>query len=205
MEAEVISESTGLVPEVDPLAKFRAEVAAEKEAKPSAMSDRSAERLRQINYEDRVAKQNEEKFAYALTQVEVTPDTLSKLIERCSGKSSDLERRTSKLLFWIQSRGWRLGREIKAPHDISFLSEVTSDEIAMSDSTFAATWRVKKIVAPISDGPKMEDCRAGKECKWLKNRRPRQAPAGQFCTPICRQSFLAVQKRAKAGVRSVVN
>lgn len=189
----------------DPLAKYRAEVAAEREAKPTGMSDRAAERLRQVNYEDRVAKQNEEKFAYALTQVPVTSENLAKLIARCSGKSEHLERRTAKLMFWIQSRGWRLGHEIKLAHDIAFLSELTSDEIRMSDSTFTATWRAKKVVAPISDGPKMADCRAGKQCMWLKNRRPRQAPEGQFCSHICRQSFLAVQRRAKAGVQPVIN
>ena len=56
-----------------------------------------------------------------------------------------------------------------------------------------------------SDGAKMADCRAGKACMWLKRRRPAQAPEGQFCSPICRQSLLARQRRAKAGVSSSVN
>jgi hypothetical protein len=121
----------------DPLAKFREQVAAEKESKPSVMSDKAAERLKQISYEDRVRKQDEEKFAYGLAQIAATPESLTKLVARCSGSPASLDRRTHKLLFWIQGRGYRLGHEIRLPEDITFLSELTSDEIAMSDAVSA--------------------------------------------------------------------
>jgi hypothetical protein len=130
----------------DPLAKFRAEVAAEKASNPSVMSDKAAERLKQISYEDRVRKQDEEKFAYGLAQIAPTQENLTKLIARCWGSSRQLDRRTHKLLFWVQGRGYRLGHEIRLPEDITFLSELTSDEMVMNDPAFVSLWRVKKIV-----------------------------------------------------------
>jgi hypothetical protein len=189
--------------EVDPLAIYREQVAAEKESKPSVMSDKAAERLKQISYEDKVTKQSEEKFAYGLTQIAATPENLTKLIARCSGSPRQLDRRTQKLLFWIQGRGYRLGHEIRLPEDITFLSELTSDEIAMSDAVFAATWKVKKIVQPISDEPEPRYCPLKRQCLRFKNGKPGVIPGtGEYCSTDCR-GRAKWQKKASAGKATV--
>jgi hypothetical protein len=191
----VITENGGEVEvEIDPLARFRG-----LEPEPKVvMSDKVAERLKQINYEDRIRKQDEEKFAYALSQIAPTAENVEKLIVRCVGHSRLLDRRTHKLLFWIQGRGYRLGHEIRLPEDISFLSELTSDEAAMSDAAFFATWKVKKIVAPISDEPEGRPCKSGQKCMWLKHRKPATAVGRSlYCTPNCQKSDTARRLRAK--------
>jgi hypothetical protein len=180
------------------LAKYREQVAADKESKPSVMSDKAAERLKQISYEEKITKQSEEKFAYALTQIIPTPENLTKLIARCSGSSTGLDRRTHKLLFWIQGRGYRLGHEIRLPEDISFLSELTSDEMVMSHAVFAGTWKVKKIVPPISDDPEPRYCPLKRQCLRFKNGKPGVIPGtGEYCSSDCR-GRAKWQKKASA-------
>jgi hypothetical protein len=171
----------------DPLAKFRAQVQAEKDSTPEhSMSDKTTERLRQINYEDKIRKQGEEKFAYALTQIEPTPENLSALIARCSGAAL-LPRRKYKLLYWIQSRGFRLGHEIRLPEDITFLSELTPDELATSDVQFLATWRVDKIVPPKQDGPAPRYCALGRKClKAVKGKAAVISGSSEWCSTLCR-------------------
>jgi len=204
LEAES-EEAQSFMPQVsaeeDKLAKFRAQVQAEKESKlKNARSDRSAERLRHLSYEDRLAKQGEERFATALTQITPTPRNLSKLIGRCLGHLQSpvtLERKTYKLLYWVQAKGYRLGHEIRLPEDIAFLSELTKDEIKMSDAQFEAEWKVKKIVKPISDEPKPEPCKTGEKCLWAKRLKPAPAAKGSlYCTSNCKHADIARRKRA---------
>ena len=183
----------------DPLAKYREQVAAEKELKPCVMSDKAAERLKQINYEDKVAKQSEEKFAYALTQISPTPENLAKLITRCSDDPKN-SRRLVKLLFWIQSRGWRLGHEIRLPSDIALLSELTAEEIEMSDSVFAAKWRVKKMVAPISDEPEVRLCALGRRClRAVKGKAAPVTGKAEYCSVNCRGRAKILARKASTG------
>jgi hypothetical protein len=208
METEII---IPVEPSDDPLSIYRAQVAAEKVAKPDVMSDKTAERLRQINYEDRVRKQDEEKFAYALTQVTPTAENLTKLIARCVGNSrpkdlTQLDRRTHKLLFWIQGRGYRLGYEIRLPGDITFLSELTSDEIVISDTAFFATWHVKKIVSPISDEPEARLCALKRKClKAVKGKAAPVAGKSEYCSVPCRgRARVIAQNAAKTAASSLM-
>jgi hypothetical protein len=203
METQIIEQEITMpvieAEESDVLAPFRARVAAEKELKPSVMSDKAAERLKQINYEDKIAKQSEEKFAYALTQIFPTHENLAKLIARCSGDPKN-SRRLVKLLFWIQSRGWRLGHEIRLSSDIAFLSELTPDEVDMPDSVFAEKWRVKKIVAPISDEPEVRLCTLGRRCLGaVKGKAAPVTGKAEYCSVTCRGRAKILARKASTG------
>jgi len=183
--------------EADPLKKFREQVAAEKEAKPTGMSDKAAERLRAQNEGDRQRKSEDKEFVKGFEAL-IHDERLVALLGRISPGDDWGERNLLKLRRCL-ANGWKP----TCPHDVVFFARLTADEEAMSLDKFYREMTSDWPTTPSEDGVKMGDCRAGKACKWLKNRRPRQAPEGQFCTAICRQSFLAVQKRAKAGVTSV--
>jgi len=177
----------------------RQEVA--EEAARSKMSEKTAASLRNINYEEKLRKQDNEKFAYALTQIELTAENLSKLISRCTGVpaiSTLLLPRTQKLLYWIQSRGWRLGHEISTPEDITFLSRLTPDEERMSEAKFAAEWKAKKIVKPISDEPERRRCALGvRKCLKVKDGKAGiVAGTSEWCSADCRGRAKILAKKA---------
>jgi hypothetical protein len=57
----------------------------------------------------------------------------------------------------------------------------------MSDSAFAATWQVKKLVAPISDEPAARYCSLGRKClKATKGRAGVVSGKAEYCSPACR-------------------
>ena len=174
----------------------------------SAMSVAAAERLHHVNYEDRVRRQGEEKFSYALTQIAPTPENLSKLIVRCVGNSkpkdlAQLDRRLHKLLFWIRGRGYRLGHEIRLPEDMAFLSELTPDELAMSDARFLAEWKVDKIVPPRRDGPEPRYCDLGRKClKAVKGKAAVVTGTSNWCSAVCRGRAKIVAKKAATAMTS---
>jgi hypothetical protein len=68
------------VPEVDldPLAKFREEVAAEKAEPRGKMSEGALAKLRAIREQDKFATIDGERFKNALSSVEPTPENLQK-------------------------------------------------------------------------------------------------------------------------------
>ena len=174
----------------------------------SAMSEAATERLHHDNYEDRVRKQCEEKFSFALTQIAPTPGNLSNLIVRCVGNSkpkdlAQLDRRLHKLLFWIQGRGYRLGHEIRLPEDIAFLRELTPDEIVMSPARFLAEWKVDKIVPPRRDGPEPRYCDLGRKClKAVKGKAAVVIGTSNWCSVVCRGRAKIIAKKAASATTS---
>jgi len=221
MELEIVEQQ-------DVLAPFRAQVAAEKAEEPNAMSEKAAERLRLIGYEDKIVKQGEEKFAYGLTQIAPTPENLKILITRCSAKSvwrfehperehpdlKQIDRRVAKLGWWI-SAGYRLGHEIDTPTLINFFSDLVLDEKTMSDREFAATWnaataakraksRIERGVASIVlEQPPERLCKAGSKCLWAKRRQPAPAAEGSsYCTLNCQKGLAARNRRQKASQKT---
>jgi hypothetical protein len=218
----------------DSLAPFRQQVAAENAEPRGKMSDAALAKLRSIREQDKQESVALERFRNALGSVIVNDVNLRILIERCDQPSPDtgfslnkagdcvrsprpcehLTRRVAKLSWWI-SAGFKLGREIDSIGLILFFSDLTPDEIGMTDSEFAQCWseasakkRLKyrvehEIIKPEpkpepqpKPEPKPRLCKAGKKCLWVKNRRA--APAvgrSDYCTPICRQSDQNRQKR----------
>lgn len=175
---------------------------AAEEAARSKMSEKTAANLRSINYEEKLRKQDNEKFAYALTQIEPTAENLSKLISRCTGipaiSTLLLPRMTQKLLYWIQSRGWRLGHEISLPEDIAFLSCLTPDEELMAEASFQAEWKVKKVVKPISDEPEPKRCALGvRKCLKVKDGRAGIVVGkSEWCSADCRGRSKILARKA---------
>jgi len=173
-------------------------------AERSRMSDKSAERLRSIGQEEKLRKQDNEKFAYALTQVAPITENLSKLISRCTGvpavSTSLLPRMAQKLLYWIQSRGWRLGHEIGLPEDIAFISRLTYEEERMSDAHFTAVWKVKKVIAPLNDEPEPKYCALGvRKCLKAKDGKAGICKTSEYCSVDCRgRAKIIARKTAEA-------
>jgi hypothetical protein len=164
------------------------------------MSEAAAARLRAQNDADRERKLDDKEFCRQF-------DTMLHDV----GRMIILLRRISQDEKWDERHAWKvrrclaMGWKISCPHDVVFFARLTPDEEKMSVDRFYREMTNNWPTPPREDGIKMVDCRAGKACKWITRRRPAQAPEGQFCSQICRQSFLAVQKRAKAGVSSSVN
>jgi hypothetical protein len=173
--------------------------AAKETQRKKSMTRAQIDHLRQIAEADKGRRCDESRFASALASVTPTPENLKKLIDRCyaqagnfqihSPKVTHLDRRAVKLLYWIQAKGFRLGTEIATPSDITFLSNLTADEIKMSDARFEAEWKVKKVFKhpdPVVPGEKRctnKWCRKGPD----KSRGivpPRSK--GGFCSQACR-------------------
>jgi hypothetical protein len=201
-----------LTPEIREAAKREA---AEEQAR-GRMSDQDIAKLRVVSYEDKLRKQGEEKFATALTQIEPTPENLSKLIERCATRKKvdepikHLARRTAKLLYWIQARGFRLGHEIRLPSDINLLSELVAYrdpqadepyelnevEADMPEAVWAKQWKVKKVVPPKQDGPEPRYCSLGRKClKAVKGKAAIVLGRSDYCSSVCRGRAKVIAKR----------
>ena len=98
--------------EVDKLARFRAEVAAEKAEPRSKSSEAALERLRTLREQDKADAIVTERFSNGLRSITVTPENLQKLIQRCTRTPlTQVERRAAKLAWFIDA-GYELGREI---------------------------------------------------------------------------------------------
>jgi hypothetical protein len=161
------------------------------------MSPAAAARLQVQNEIDRQRKNADRDFAKKFATL-LHDERLIVLLSRISGEKWG-ERNLLKLRRCL-ANGWKA----TCPHDVVFFARLTRDEETISSEQFYNAMTHDWPTPPKAE-VKMSDCRAGKQCKWLSRRKPRQAPEGQFCSDLCRQSFIAVQKRAKAGVRSVVN
>lgn len=162
------------------------------------MSPAAAARLQAQNEADRQRKNADRDFAKKFATL-LHDERLIVLLRRISPEEKWGERNLLKV-----RRCLAMGWEPTCPHDVTFFARLTRDEETMSSEKFYNEITHDWPIPPKAE-VKLSDCRAGKQCKWIKNRRPRQAPVGQFCTSLCRQSFLAVQKRSKAGVQSSVN
>src|SRR5207245_2554813 len=147
-------------PEVDKLAVFRQQVKEEAANKVRGkMSEEQIAKLRAIREQERIAAASGVRFKHALQSIIVTTENLKKLIDRCyaQGLTIDeagfqpcghgefiphvsqvkhLDRRARKLSYWINA-GFRLGHEIETPAQIRLYSELTDEEIKISDSRFA--------------------------------------------------------------------
>jgi hypothetical protein len=204
------------IPEIrgeDPLAKFR-QVAAIK-TEPRGMSDVALAKVRASKEQTRIDSIEDDRFKTALLCVMPTSENLAKLIVRCSHTDEHITRRLTKLGWWI-SAGFKLGREIDSMTIVNFLSDLTPDEIALTDRQFAERWddasAKKRLKSRIERGviatepetnvtPRpqgdIRPCKSGPKCIWVKRRKP--APAvgrSQYCTPVCGQSDMARRKRA---------
>lgn len=199
----------------DRLAIFRQQVREESAVQKQKMSEAQATRLRAINAEERFDRIAEGRFATALTQVAPTAENLQKLISRCtvsdfytldsSGNIVPrpqppryLERRALKLSYWIEL-GYRLGERINTPQDILFMSNLTPEEVAMSDAKFPEEWRVKrgqKPVAPLNAAKEPKECALRSRC--LRAAKRHGAPVkgkGLYCSDACRGRAKALAKK----------
>lgn len=210
MQTEVASEHVTLPqitePEADPLAIYRQQVREEAATQKPKMSDAQAARLRAISAEDKFEKIAEGRFATALTQIVPTLENLQKLISRCTVSDfytldadgnvvprlqlpQHLDRRAYKLAYWIE-RGYRLGERINTPQDILFMSNLTPEEVKMSDAQFAEEWRVKrgqKPVAPLNAAKEPKECALRSRCLRAVKRHGASVPGkGFYCSEACR-------------------
>jgi hypothetical protein len=200
----------------DPLAKFRAEVASEKAEPRGKMSDAALLKLRAQREQDTADAIVNERFGNALRSVVVTPENLRRLIERCNASvpptPATLDRMAHKLEWWITA-GYFLGREIDSAMLINLVSNLSPDEIKMTDTKFASMWNFKDaakrtqsrlsrgIVAP--EEPAFRPCKSGKKCMRFEKRKPAPASGrGEYCSTACAASARARQKRALAGMPS---
>jgi hypothetical protein len=198
--------------EQDALAIFRQQVKQEQEEKSerSKMSDTALAKLRAIKEQERVDTIFDERFSTALKSVVATPKNLRTLIEQCntSVPMTDLERRTQKLSWWVAA-GFRLGEEIDSVSVINFLSDLTPDERAMTDSRFNSVWTVtsagrrkeSRLARGLmtTDEPVYRPCKSAKKCLRFEKRRPAPAQGkGAYCSTMCGASDRARTKRALA-------
>ena len=136
--------------EVDPLEKFREQVAAEKAEPRDRMSDAQKARLRAVNEADRADRLATGKFLAAFKRLPKDTRTLVEVLKRIFKADQTavtidedvrvsatlttpamLERMANKLL-WGLSHGWFP----TSVGDVVFLGELTPDELAMSDDKF---------------------------------------------------------------------
>ena len=152
------------------------------------MSDAALLKLRAQREQDKADAIVKERFGNALRSVVVTPENLRRLIERCNTSvpptPATLDRMAHKLEWWITA-GYFLGREIDSIMLINLMSNLSPDEIKMTDAKFASMWNFKDaakrtqsrlsrgIVAP--DEPAFRPCKSGKKCMRFEKRKP--APA----------------------------
>ncbi len=202
--------------QTDPLARFRDQVAAEKSEPRGKMSDAALAKLRAIREQDKLDDIESDRFQTALSQVIVNSENLRKLIERCTTSvrptADAIDRMTMKLNWWITA-GYLLGREIDSVLLINFLSNLTPDEVKMSDTKFASTWNrndaEKRRASRINRGvvtteePAFRPCKSGKACMKYEKRKPAPAQGkGEYCGTACAASDRARQRRALAGMPS---
>jgi hypothetical protein len=158
--------------QIDPLAKFRAEIAAEKAEPRGKMSEAAVAKLRAQAAADKADSIVSERFKNALRSVVVTDENLRSLILRCNTTPALLDekgecyrgwldgsykfhkftdvlaidkligRMVTKLSWWITA-GYLLGREIDEVALINALSNLTLTEVRMSDAKFTSTWNPK--------------------------------------------------------------
>jgi hypothetical protein len=201
----------------DRLAKFRAQVAAEKIEPKARMSDTAAANLRAIREQEKSEDIAAGRFKTALAEVIVNHENLRKLVERCNTSvrpAQVLDRMAAKLGYWISS-GYLLGREIDTVCLINFFSYLLPEEVLMSDTRFASEWNLKgaekRRASRVNRGVGSEEtasrlCKSGKSCIRFANRKPAPAKGrGEYCSPICAASDKARQKRGLAAMPSSVN
>jgi len=213
--------------EVDVLAEFRAQVAAEKAEPRGKMTDAAVAKFRAIKEQERFDSIAAERFRNALLSVVPTPENLKRLVvnTRLSTpvleyadrmvRTVDLAARMSLKLAWWIAAGYKLGREIDSVAMLNFFSELTLDEVAMTDKQFAAVWdaasakkrlqsRLSREIIKADPEPekptrpaKVRLCKSGAKCVWLKYRKPAAAVGRSlYCTPACQKCDLARQRRS---------
>lgn len=153
------------------------------------MTKSQINRLRLSAEEEKANRCGEARFANAIASIQPTPENLQKLIARCSNDSTNLERRAAKLLYWINARGYRLGLKIETPVHVTCLSELTPDEIKMSNARFQEEWRVKKVFKHLNTVLPGEKRCANKWCRKGPDKGRGIVPPrsrGGFCSQTCR-------------------
>jgi hypothetical protein len=214
--------------EVDALAEFRAQVAAEKAEPRGRMTDAAVAKFRAIKEQERLDSIAAERFRNALLSIVPSPENLKKLVvntrlstprlryaDRMIRTDDIADRMSLKLAWWIAA-GYKLGREIDSVAMLNFFSELTLDEVSMSDKQFAAVWdaasakkrlqsrlsrEIIKAADPEPEKPtkpaKVRLCKSGAKCVWVKYRKPAAAVGRSFyCTPACQKCDLARQRRS---------
>jgi hypothetical protein len=217
----------------DKLAIFRQQVKDEAANKVRGkMSEEALAKLRAIREQERIAAASGVRFKHALQSVIVTTENLKKLIDRCYpqgftideagfqpcgrlGENGEfisyvsevkhLDRRARKLSYWINA-GFRLGHEIETPAQIRLCSELTDEEIKMSDSRFANEWDmeaaakvrksrinrglIEEVISTPGEPAKSKLCKSGKLCLRYSGRKAAPVPSqGQYCSRNCAASF----------------
>lgn len=236
----------------DPLAKFRAEVAAQKAEPRGKMSEQALAKLRVQTALEKATGIENERFKNALRSLIITPENLQKLIERCNTNPPLIDekgechrgwldgsyrfrklteilpvekligRMVTKLEWWITA-GYLLGRELDAVGLINAFTNLTLNEVKMSDKEFASAWNIadarKRRLSRINRGlisadPKVvakvpywnpKRCRANGLCKagtlCIKaSGSGKPSPVvepKQFCSENCQGSYpVRLQKAA---------
>jgi hypothetical protein len=202
----------------DPLAKFRAQVAAEKAEPRNTMSESALAKLRAIREQDRLDDIASARFKTALSQIVVTPENIRTLVERCNQSvpqpADILDRMAAKLGYQIAA-GFELGREIDSVGTINFLAGLTPDEAKVSADRFAREWDGKTaaklkqsrltrgLISASDDEPVYRPCKSGKKCIRFEKRKPAPAKGnGDYCNSACAASDKARQKRGLAALPS---
>jgi hypothetical protein len=130
----------------------------------------------------------------------------------------DLADKMSLKLAWWIAAGYKVGREIDSVAMINFFSELTQNEVSMTDKQFATVWDAasakKRLQYRLSHGiieadsepeksPKpakpaeVRLCKSDEKCIWLKYRKPAAAVGRSlYCTPACQKCDIARQRRS---------
>jgi hypothetical protein len=191
--------------EVDTLAEFRAQVAAEKAEPRGKMTDTALHKFRAIKEQERLDSIAAERFRNALSSVVPTPENLRQLVintrlstpvlkyaDRMIRTVDIADKMSLKLAWWIAA-GYKLGREIDSVTMINFFSDLTLAEVSMTEWEFAAVWDAasakKRLQYRLSHGiieadsepekppkpAKVRLCKSDEKCIWLKRRKPAAA------------------------------
>jgi len=130
------------IEQVDSLAVYRQQVAAEKELKPG-MSEKAKAKLREQNEHDRAEKAARTNFAEWFAKQNVTIEFLMDLMFRiASGDVENIRKRAIKCAHMFQNWGHTT---ISEPHDVMFLGELLPEEneltVAKIESKYFSGYR----------------------------------------------------------------
>jgi hypothetical protein len=197
--------------------EHRAAARKEHEDKPK-MSAKDMERLRRAGEDERLHRDAERRFIEHFNALPHDTRTLAEVLKRIQAapplENAVAERRADKLRLAMHR-----GLKPMSVQDVSFLSELTKEEAAMSDEHFLTWltqgWKQPPIVAPrpadappdlkmIPDGADTYPC-ANKHCGTGRSAngrvRGRVRAHGDFCCGACRRMVRAVSRRESKSSR----
>ena len=176
-----------IIEQVDTLAVYRQQVAAENSLKP-VMSEKAKAKLRNLTEHDKTEKAANAKFAAWFAQQDITVEFLTDLMFRSSPYVTDIRKRAIECAHMFQKWGHT---PILEPHTVMFLGEMLPEEESLTVAKIESLYPVdldKPIYVPSTERIKPARlCALGRKClRAKKNRAAECSGEAQYCSINCR-------------------